>query len=109
MLGSALPMPLQGLPGRNGASGQQGFPGPRVSPGESWGPGSYLPGEDPQHIHKSTGGAHVVHQPGGSPRSEVPPQEGPAPHHTTPVTRVLAVSVTGQVAHIVRGLGVTVL
>lgn len=33
--GSALPVPLQGPPGRNGASGRQGFPGPRVSGRES--------------------------------------------------------------------------
>ena len=33
----ALLVPLQGLPGRNGAPGEQGFPGPRVSHGASWG------------------------------------------------------------------------
>lgn len=33
----ALLVPLQGLPGRNGAPGEQGFPGPRVSHGTSWG------------------------------------------------------------------------
>ena len=32
-----LLVPLQGLPGRNGAPGEQGFPGPRVSHGASWG------------------------------------------------------------------------
>lgn len=102
MPGSALPMPLQGLPGRNGVSGQQGSPGPRVSHGESWGAWS---GEDPSSFTRAQGGAHVVHQPEGSLRSEVPPQEAqlPTAEHTACLSsRVLVVSVTGKVAHTVE-------
>lgn len=89
--GLSLPTLLQGLPGRNGASGQQGFPGPRVSPGESWGAldPTFL-GRTPSTFTRAQGGAHVVHQPGGSPQERgASPGEPSSPPHCGSVVQGL--------------------